>query len=335
MSIVIAVLGATSLLGENLLEILGDRKFPASSVRLADSDDKEARGVMFAGHAVRITTLSKLDLSGVKILFNCMPGGLTAEMQAQMSAQAGFVIDLTSSVDSAQAHCAVPEVNPDVLDSVASGSVICSPGAAVVAASVALAVLHRRYQILRLNVTSLCSVAHAGHDGIKALAGETARLLNGRDAEPEYFSRQVAFNLLPQTGEIQDSGYTLNEWQLADQLRELLADDQLEIAVSELQIPLFYGQAVVVHAETQHRVELDEMRQLLGEAAGVYLARLDEEPLTPVSTAAGKDEVFISRLRVDRDSANGFSLCALTDNLRKGGALNAVQIAESLIGRLG
>ncbi|WP_417580202.1 Asd/ArgC dimerization domain-containing protein [Nitrincola sp.] len=333
MSVVVAVTGVSTLLGENLLEILESRAFPVARLLLTDPGEVKGRSVMFSGHATRVVSAETADFSGVELVFNCQPGALPTQFSVNELDENVCVIDLCPEIDVAQtAACVVPEVNPELIKSGACGGYYVSPLPAVVAASAVLASLHKRFKLLRLNVISLSSVAEAGKKGVEALASETAKLLNGRDAEASFFGQQIAFNLLPLTGQVAASGATDSETQIVTQLQRVLGDDQLEVAVSSLQLPLFYGQNVVLHAECQFPVDINEAQSLLRQAPGVSCVA--DQICSAVADAAGKDEVFVSRLRVEPDNDCGVMLFAVTDSMRKGGALNAIQIAEQVFTQL-
>ncbi|KDE38597.1 Aspartate-semialdehyde dehydrogenase [Nitrincola lacisaponensis] len=328
MSIVVAVTGVSSLLGENLLEILESRAFPVARLVLTDPGEVVGRSVMFAGHANRVVSADKADFNGIDLLFNCQPGALPEAFTPGRIPAGVRVIDLCPEVG-VDAPCIVPEVNAG---EVSGASYLISPMPAVVVAAMALSALHQRFKLLRLNLISLCSVAEAGRKGIEALASETAKLLNGRDAEAGYFGQQIAFNLLPVTGSVDASGRTDTETRVSRQLQQVLGDEQLEVAVTSLQLPLFHGQNVVLHAECQFPVDLNEAQSLLRQTPG--LRCVADQHYTVVSDAAGQDEVFISRLRTEADNDAGIMLFAVSDSLRKGGALNAIQIAEHLLTQL-
>lgn len=333
MSVVVAVTGVSTLLGENLLEILESRAFPVARLLLTDPGEVVGRSVMFCGHATRIVSAETADFSGVELVFNCQPGALPEQYSVSHMNSGACVIDLCPEVEvTHMAPCVVPEVNPELISAGVRSGYYVSPAPAVVAAAAVLATLHKRFKLLRLNLTSLSSVAEAGKKGVQALASETAKMLNGRDAEASFFGQQIAFNLLPLTGQITESGASDTETQIINQLRRVLNDNQLEIAVSSLQLPLFFGQNVVLHAECQFPVDLNEAQLLLRQVPGVSC--ITDQICSAVTHAAGKDEVFVSRLRTEPDNDCGVMLFAVTDSMRKGGALNAIQIAEQVFTQL-
>ncbi|KAA0875853.1 aspartate-semialdehyde dehydrogenase [Nitrincola tapanii] len=325
MSMCVALLGASSLIGEHLLEQLELRDFPVTELRLADHDTDTERGVMFKGHATRVKPLAAMQWQGVDLVFNCTGSALSAELKELLQAQGSWLIEVAASV--AGALPLVPEVNSQALS--AAQRHLQVPPAAAILVAMALKPLHQRYTLLRLNLTSLASVAEVGRQGIEALAGETARLLNGRDAEAEFFQHQMAFNLLPVTSALDAQGQSQDEKEIATSVQTLLEDEQLEVVVSALRVPLFYGQTVVIHAECQQPMDLVEAQALLKNVPGVSLRQ--DELVSPVGSCAGEDQVLMTRLRLEPENPSGFALVVMADNLRKGSALNAVQLAELIL----
>ena len=328
MSFKVAVTGVSTLLGENLLEILETREFPVTKLVLTDPGPVVGRSLMFAGHANRVISVSDASFDEIDLIFNCHPEGLPAHITPETLTGKLKVIDLCPA-ENLDCPCVVPEVNAS---DIASSSYLISPAPASVIASVALSALHKRYKILRVNMVSMSSVAEAGHKGVEALASETAKLLNGRDPEASFFGKQIAFNVIPFTGKLDDKAYSDNERFMTHQLHQLLGDEDIEIVSTAVQLPIFHGQNVVLHAECQYSIDQNEAQLLLDQTKGVR--SIAGQDYTVVTDAAGQDEVFISRFRTELGNDSGFMLCAVSDSLRKGGALNAVQIAEHLFGLL-
>lgn len=329
----IAIIGVSTLTGENLFEVLEAAELPLDQLFLLDSEEEVGRTLMFNGRSVRIRPLEGFAFEQVGLAFVCDPA-LTAEQLQPASAAGVQLIDLFPARFGEQAALVVPEVNSQVVMEAGIGQVLGSPSAAAIAAALALAPLQRQYQLLRLHLVVMQSAAELGRPGVEALAAETTRLLNGRDAEAGYLPAQFAFNLIPQSGKVQSNGYTDIEMRLIDEVRELLADDQIEVLSQVVQVPIFYGVSVLMQAETQQAVDLPEAERLLRGQAGLALAQ-GEAVCTPVGTAAGTDSVHLSRLRLEPDNSSGFALCAVTDSLRKGSALNAVQIARLWLSQRG
>ena len=328
MSINVAITGVSSLLGENLLEILESRNFPVAKLLLTDPGQVVGRSVMYAGHANRVISVDEADLSAVDLIFNCHSQGLPKDFSPAQLTGKLKVIDLCPNAF-ADYPSIVPEVNSE---QIGGSSYIISPSPAAVVSAMALHALHQRFKLLRLNIVSMSSVAESGQKGVEALAAETAKLLNGRDPEASYYGQQIAFNLIPFTGKVEESGSTDKEARLVSELQFLLGDEALEIAATSVQLPLFHGQNVVLHAECQFPVDINEAQLLLRQTKGLQCAA--NQYYSVVADAAGQDEVFISRVRTEAENNAGFMLFAVSDSLRKGGALNAVQIAEHLFGLL-
>ncbi|WP_188747039.1 Asd/ArgC dimerization domain-containing protein [Marinobacterium zhoushanense] len=323
----VAIFGPSTLAGENLFELLDAHDLKVERLRLYDREDEAGRALMFRGSSVRVKPIESAEIeSDLDVAFLCDPDLDSAQL-TRIKASGALLIDLFPSRQS-DAVLIVPEVNGEKLSSIQRGDVVGCPDAASIAAAMALAPLQADYQVLRLNAVAMQSAASLGHKGVEALAAETARLLNGRDAEASLFATQYAFNLVPQVGALDGTGFSDVERRFAIEVRELLDDDQIEIVVNVLQLPIFYGVAVTLQAETAHPVDLERAASLFGKAPGLSLNR-SADPVTPVGSAAGNDLVHVDRLRLEEGGDCAFGICAVTDNLRKGSALNAIQIADS------
>lgn len=322
----VAIIGVSTLTGESLLEILDDRELQVDKLYLFDQPDEAGRALMYKGRSVRVKALEQDSFeAGLDIVFLCDPA-LEASQLKYLSTLNALVIDLyPSRQDDLPVY--VPEINGAGLSEVARGEVIGSPSAAAIAAALALAPLQAEYQVLKLNAFVMQSAAELGRAGIEALASETARLLNGRDAEAKLLPVQYAFNVFPQSGEVAEDGLSQPERCFVSEVKKVLGDEDLEVVVHVAQVPSFYGVSVMMQAETARPVDLEQGQRLLTKADSVILGN-GRKPVTPVGSAVGSDQVHVSRLRLEADSDSCFGLCAVTDSLRKGSALNAVQIAE-------
>lgn len=322
----VAIVGPSTLAGENLFELLDGHDLKVDRLWLYDREEEAGRSLMFRGSSVRVKPLETTDIEpGLDIAFLC-DESTEPEYLARIAASGALVIDLFPARRK-EVSLIVPELNGSKLDDVKRGDVVGCPDASSIAAAMALAPMQCEYQLLRINAVSLQSAAALGHEGVEALASETARLLNGRDAEAKLFPVQYAFNLIPQVGVLDETGFSAVERRFAKEVRELLDDEQLEIVVNVMQLPIFYGVAVMLQAETAQAIDLGRAAELFAAADGVSMDR-GKEPVTPVGRAAGSDQVHVSRLRIEEGADSAFGICAVTDNLRKGSALNAVQIAE-------
>ncbi|WP_432694913.1 Asd/ArgC dimerization domain-containing protein [Marinobacterium sp. YM272] len=322
----VAIIGVSTLTGENLLEILDGREFQIDSLKLFDQPDEAGRALMYKGRSVRVKVFEPEVLEDdLDIIFLCDPA--LDETQLKQAADCpALVIDLYPARQAA-VPVFVPEINGAGLADIAPGAVVGSPTPAAVVAALALAPLQSEYQLLKLNAFVMQSAAELGRAGVEALAAETARLLNGLEAEAKFFPVQYAFNVLPQSGELGEDGLSQPERRFVSELKELFNDEDLEVVVHVAQVPSFYGVNLMMQAETARPVDLEQGCRLLSKADSVILGS-DRKPVTAVGSAVGSDQVHVSRLRLEADSDSCFGLCAVTDNLRKGSALNAVQIAE-------
>ena len=326
----IAILGVDGLGGETLLELLEERDFPVGSLYPLVMVEGELESVRFGGKTLGVKLADEFDWSQVQLAF-FMAGSAATEQCYQAAVDAGcLVIDNSLFFrDDYSVPLVIPEVNREALVNVKERNIVASPTCIVTQLLMALKPIHDEVGIARVNLVSLQSVSGSGKEGIQELARQTASLLNGRPAENQTYPAQIAFNLLPQIDDVTQSGYTLEEARLEQETQRLLGDDRIRVNATCVRVPVFYGHSQVVHLETQHGCELEELRRLLADAPGIALC--EDELLTPVTHGAGHSEVYLSRLRQDVTHPQGVDFCLVTDNLRKGGALNCLQIAEELI----
>lgn len=326
MTVNVAIIGVSTLTGENLLEILDAREFQIDTLKLFDQPDEAGRSLMYKGRAVRVKALEAANVeAGLDIIFLCDPQ-LSEEQLELVAGSGALVIDLFPARQQ-NAPVFVPEVNGAGLSGIERGDIVGSPGSAAVAAALALAPFQTEYQLLKLNAFAMQSAAELGREGVEALASETARLLNARDADPSLYPVQYAFNVMPPADVADANGLSGAERCFVTELKQILGDEQIEIVVQAAIVPSFFGVSLMLQAETARPVDLEQAERLLSAADSVILSR-GQKPVTPVGSAVGNDHVHVSRLRLEADADSCFALCAVTDNLRKGSALNAVQIAE-------
>jgi aspartate-semialdehyde dehydrogenase len=335
----VAVVGATGAVGEVMVELLEEREFPVGKLHLLASERSAGRRLPFRGSHVRVEDLAAFDFSQVQIALFSAGGSVSAEF-APRAAEAGcVVIDNTSHFrQDPDIPLVVPEVNPHALADFAVRNIIANPNCSTIQMLVALKPLHDAATITRINVATYQAVSGTGKEAIEELAGQTARLLNGQPVECKVYPKQIAFNALPHIDSFQDNGYTREEMKMVWETRKIFEDDTIEVNPTCVRVPVFHGHAEAVHIETARKLTLEEARQLLARAPGVKVLdrREDGGYATQVTDAAGKDAVFVSRLREDISHPRGLNLWIVADNLRKGAALNSVQIAEQLLrdGRL-
>ncbi|MDQ2972518.1 MAG: aspartate-semialdehyde dehydrogenase, partial [Pseudomonadota bacterium] len=227
----------------------------------------------------------------------------------------------------------VSEVNPRAIAHYTNRGIIANPNCSTMQMLVALAPIHRSVGIERINVATYQSVSGAGRSGMEELGRQTAAMLSFQDAAPKKFQAQIAFNVIPQIDDFQDNGYTREEMKMVWETRKILQDDAIQVNPTCVRVPVFYGHSEAVHIETRAKMSIEQARELLRNAPGVVLVD-EREPggyPTPVGHAAGKDAVFVGRIREDISHPRGIDLWVVSDNIRKGAALNAVQIAELLV----
>ena len=330
----VAMAGATGAVGEALLSILAERKFPVSELVPLASERSAGGKVEFAGKQATVKNLADCDFSGVDIAF-FSAGGKVSRAHAPRAAAAGaVVIDNTSEFRyQDDIPLVVSEVNPEAIAQYTNRGIIANPNCSTMQMLVALAPIHRAVGITRINVATYQSVSGAGRSGMEELAKQTAALLGFQEIAPAKFSKQIAFNVIPHIDDFQDNGYTREEMKMVWETRKILGDAAIEVNPTAVRVPVFYGHAEAVHIETREKISAAQARVLLEKAPGVSVVDRREAGgyPTPVSDAAGKDVVSVGRIREDISHPRGLDLWIVADNIRKGAALNAVQIGEILI----
>ncbi len=330
----VAVVGATGAVGEAMISILEERKFPVGTLYPLASSRSAGKTVMFNGSPVRVTDLADFDFSQVQIGLFSAGGSVSAEY-APRAAEAGcVVVDNTSHFRrDADIPLVVPEVNPEALAAYTTRNIIANPNCSTIQMLVALKPIYDAVGIERINVATYQAVSGTGKEAIEELAGQTARLLNGQSIECEVYPRQIAFNALPHIDTFQDNGYTREEMKMVWETRKIFDNPDIQVNPTCVRVPVFYGHSEAVHVETVDPISATEARALLAAAPGVTV--IDEHAdggyPTAVGDAAGTDPVFVGRIREDISHPRGLDLWIVADNVRKGAALNSVQIAELLI----
>jgi aspartate-semialdehyde dehydrogenase len=330
----VAVVGATGAVGETMLSILAERKFPADRVHAVASARSAGSKVQYAGHYLTVEDLDTFDFSTVQIgLFS--PGASVSAVYAPKAAAAGcVVIDNTSQFRyDADIPLVVPEVNPAAIAEYRNRGIIANPNCSTIQMLVALKPIYDAVGIERINVCTYQAVSGTGKEAIEELARQTAELLNGKPTESKVYPRQIAFNCLPQIDVFMDNGYTKEEMKMVWETRKIMGDDRIQVNPTAVRVPVFYGHSEAVHIETREKIDLETARALLRKAPGVTLLdeRKDGGYPTAVTEAANHDPVYVGRIREDISHPRGLNLWVVSDNVRKGAALNSVQIAEILV----
>ena len=329
----IAVAGATGAVGEALFEILAARKFPVGRVHALASERSLGRTVQFGKRTLDVERLDEFDFSTVQIGLFSAGGSVSAEHAPRAAAAGCVVVDNTSHFRyDDDVPLVVPEVNPERIADYGNRGIIANPNCSTIQMVVALKPIFDAAGIERINVATYQAVSGAGRSAVEELARQAAALLNGRPLELPADTRQIAFNAVPHIDVFQDNRYTKEEMKMVWETRKILGDETMLVNPTAVRIPAFYGHSEAVHIETRDKISADAVCELLRAAPGVELVDgvgPGEYP-TAVTHAAGNDPVYVGRVREDISHPRGINLWIVADNIRKGAALNSVQIAEIL-----
>jgi aspartate-semialdehyde dehydrogenase len=331
--VTVAVVGATGAVGQAMLSILHERGFPIKELILLASERSAGGEVDFGGRKLRVRNLAGFDPAGVDIALFSAGGTVSKEYAPKFAAAGAVVIDNSSAFRyDEDVPLVVSEVNPDALKQAPRG-IIANPNCSTMQLVVALAPIHRLVGIERINVATYQSVSGAGRSALEELGKQTAAVLGFQDPDPRRFPVQIAFNLIPHIDDFQDNGYTREEMKLIWETRKILGDETIQVNPTAVRVPVFFGHSEVVHLETRNKITAAQARELLEQAPGVVVV---DEPRaggypTPVTHASGRDGVFVGRIREDLSHPRGLDLWVVSDNIRKGAALNAVQLAELVL----
>src|SRR5688572_11950875 len=329
----VAIVGATGAVGETMLRILVERKFPIGNLHLLASARSAGEKIEFGAKKIVVEDLATFDPTGIDIALFSAGGSVSKEYAPKFAAAGAVVIDNSSAFRyDDDVPLVVSEVNPDAAKHRPRG-IIANPNCSTMQMLVALAPLHRAAGIERINVCTYQSVSGAGRSGMEELGKQTAAMLSFKTHEPGKFPVQIAFNLIPHIDEFLDNGFTKEEMKMVWETRKILGDDSIQVNPTAVRVPVFYGHSEAVHLETRRKLTVAEARQLLEAAPGVEV--VDDREAggypTPVTHAAGTDPVYVGRLREDLSHPRGLDLWIVADNIRKGAALNAVQLAELVV----
>jgi aspartate-semialdehyde dehydrogenase len=327
---VVSVVGATGLVGSEITRVLFLRKFPLDRLHLFSSGRSPETQAAVPGTAIPIRRFSVDAVRGSDIVFLAAGGDFSRKHARQLARRGGVVIDNSSAFRMEQdVPLVVPEVNPE--DIFRHRGLIANPNCSTIQLVVVLAPLHRRYRLRRVVVSTYQSVSGAGLRAVGELAAHTDAVLAGRRLEPREFPRDIAFNIVPHIDRFDEKGWTFEETKMINETRKILGDDSIRVIATTARVPVFRGHAESVFAEFEEPVDLIEVRAVLEGAGGVRVMDDPARGLYPTSIdSEGLDETLVGRLRLDPDSPRGLSMWIVSDNLRKGAALNAVQIAEHL-----
>ena len=330
----VAVAGATGAVGEAMFEILQEREFPINNIYALASERSEGKKVMLGSKAITVTDLANFDFKLADIALFSAGGAISAEFAPKAGESGCVVIDNTSHFRyDDNIPLIVPEVNPHKIKEYKNRNIIANPNCSTIQMLVALKPIYDAVGIKRINVSTYQAVSGSGTAAVNELAKQTAELLNGRDAECDVYPKQIAFNVLPHIDIFMDNGYTKEEMKMCWETQKIFGDKNIAVSATCVRVPVFFGHSEAIQIETSDYIDEKQARSLLEKAEGVTVIdeRRDGGYPTAVHESAGSDHVFVGRIRKDISLKNGLNLWVVSDNVRKGAALNSIQIAEELI----
>jgi len=330
----VAIVGATGAVGKTMIRILEERKFPVDQLFLLASERSAGETMSFNSKQYTVENLADFDFSKAQIgLFSA--GASVSAVYAPKAGKAGcIVIDNTSQFRYEEdIPLVIPEVNPHAIAQYKKHNIIANPNCSTIQMLVALKPIYDKVGITRINVATYQSVSGTGKEAIDELAGQTMKLLNGMSPEISVYPKQIAFNVLPHIDVFMDNGYTKEEMKMVWETRKIFEDENIMVNPTCVRVPVFYSHSEAVHVETRDNITAEDVRKLLEKAPGVKVMDKRENGgyPTPIGEGTDRDEVWVGRIRKDISHPHGINLWVVSDNLRKGAALNSVQIAELLI----
>jgi len=328
----VAVVGATGAVGNEMIKILEERNFPVGKLKLLASERSLGKSLEYKGESVPVEVLREDSFAGVQIgLFSA--GGSISEKFAPLAAQAGcVVVDNTSAFRMVpDIPLVVPEVNPEAITLYKNRGIIANPNCSTIQMVVALKPIHDAVRIKRIVVSTYQAVSGTGKKAVEELSDQTRALLSFQEPVVKVYPHQIAFNCLPQIDVFVDNGYTKEEMKMINETKKIMNDPSIAVTATTVRVPVFYAHSESINIETEQKITPQQVRDLLAKAPGVIVVDDPQQRLYPMAiNAAGKDGTFIGRIREDESIPNGINMWVVSDNLRKGAALNAVQIAEIL-----
>ena len=329
----VAVVGATGLVGQEIISILEERNFPVGELKLLASERSVGTEIEFRGETLKVEVLGEDSFKGVDIgLFS--PGGAVSAKFAPIAAAAGtIVIDNTSHFRmDPDIPLVVPEVNPEEIADYKNKGIIANPNCSTIQLVVALKPIYDEVGIERVVVSTYQAVSGAGKEAIDELHNQVVAVMNQQSLKCETFPYQIAFNCIPQIDVFLDNGYTKEEMKMVSETKKIFGDDDLKVTATTVRVPVFFSHSESVNIETEEKISVEKVKELMESAAGVQLVDKPGSLQYPLAVdSAGNDDVLVGRIREDESNENSLNMWVVADNVRKGAALNAVQIAEVLI----
>jgi aspartate-semialdehyde dehydrogenase len=329
----VAVVGATGAVGNEMIRILEERNFSVGQLKLLASERSLGKSLEYKGKSIPVDVLNENSFGGMQIgLFSA--GGSISEKFAPIAAKAGcVVVDNTSAFRMVpDIPLVVPEVNPEAIGQYKNKGIIANPNCSTIQMVVALKPIHDAVRIKRIVVSTYQAVSGTGKKAIEELSLQTQAILNGLEPAVKVYPHQIAFNCLPQIDVFLDNGYTKEEMKMINETKKIMNEPSMAVTATTVRVPVFYCHSESVNIETERKITPAEVKQLLAKSPGIKVLDDPSQRLYPQAIhAVGKDDTYVGRIREDKSIANGINLWIVSDNLRKGAALNAVQIAEILI----
>ena len=329
----VAVAGATGAVGLEMIKTLEQRQFPVGSIKLLASERSEGKELNFNGKPVKVERLTKDSFKGVQVALFSAGASRSLEFAPAAAASGAVVVDNSSAFRmDPEIPLVVPEVNPHAIAQYKKRGIIANPNCSTIQMVVALKPIHDVARIKRIVVSTYQAVSGTGLKAIDELLSQTRAILNSQEIQKKVYPHQIAFNCLPQIDVFLENGYTKEEMKMVNETRKIMEDPTIRVTATTVRVPVIHSHSESVNVETEKKLTVKEVKEILSRAPGVLVVdnlALSEYPLA--IHAAGRDETFVGRIREDESIPNGINMWIVSDNIRKGAALNAVQIAEILI----
>lgn len=328
----VAVIGATGVVGSTLLSILEERQFPVGKLFLLASERSAGEVRDFKNKSYLLENIENFDFNQTQLCFFCASNEISAKYAPKAAAFGNIIIDKSSYFrNDPDVPLIVPEVNANALKNYKIKNIIASPNCNTIPLVVAVKPIYDVVGITRINIATYQAVSGTGKEAVKELIEQTGKCLSGQPVKPKVYPQQIAFNILPHCDTFEENGYTKEEMKIVWETRKIFADESITINPTAVRVPVFYGHSAAVHLETKEKITIPHLIELLKSAPGIKLNVGKFPYSTPVQDAAGEDAVYVGRIRKDISLEKGLNLWIVADNIRKGAALNAIQIAEKLI----
>lgn len=327
----VVVVGATGVVGQAMLDILASREFPIGKIYAVASQRSAGEDVNFKNRSLEVIDIDHFDFSTVQLALFSAGAEVSAKYAPIAAAKDCVVIDNSAQFRyDIDIPLVIPEVNPSAIADFRQRNIIANPNCSTIQMLVALKPIYDAVGIERINVATYQSVSGTGKAGIDELASQTTELMNGRSAEVKVYPVQIAFNVIPQVDRFLENGYCTEEMKMVWETQKIFADETILVNPTTARVPVFYGHSEAIHIETRDKISAEDARELMRQAPGIIVFEEEEYP-TPLSEGCMEDAVYVGRLREDISHPRGLNMWVVADNVRKGAALNAVQIAELLI----